>query len=112
MGKYFNWPPFKLVALDADTGKPLDPNVGMRVKREFYDIKKDDKGNNMVVAHKTNGSKAGVDDVKKNGKGNGNGGAGNGKGVRKNDGGNCGAGGGNQVSFRPLCTLKVVASSR
>lgn len=81
---HFNWPPFKLVRLDADTGKPLDPNVGMRVYREFYDIKKDKHGKNVVVAHKSGngGSKKGEaaaeggekkDGNGKNGNGNGNG---------------------------------------
>ena len=92
MGKFFNWPPFVAVALDADTGKPLDPNIGMRVYREFYDVKKNSNGKKVMVAHKSGsaaGSKA-AEEAKKNGNGNGNG-KGNGKGgdseEKKNDGG-------------------------
>ena len=97
-GPFVNWPPFRLVALNADTGKPIDPNVGMRVQREFYDVKKDRNGKKVVVAHKSpSGSKiggvAGAEDVKNIGKGgsgkDGGGGKGKGKGggEAKNDGG-------------------------
>ena len=93
---FFGWPPFRLVALDADTGKPIDPNIGMRVKREFYDIKKDKNGKKMIIAHKTSShgttkdeGKGGSEDIKKgvNVKGNE---------VKKNGsgGGNAGSGGG------------------
>ncbi|KAK5739080.1 hypothetical protein LTR17_005600 [Elasticomyces elasticus] len=44
--------PFRLVALDADTGKPLDSNIGRRTTVTYYDIKKDSNGKRSVVAHK------------------------------------------------------------
>ena len=53
MGKFFNWPPFVTVPIDANTGKPLDPNVGMRVQREFYNVGKDGKGKKVMIAHKS-----------------------------------------------------------
>ena len=53
MAPFFNWPPFVAVAIDADTGKPLDPNIGMRVKREFVNVGIDGKGRKMLVAHKS-----------------------------------------------------------
>ena len=102
---FFNWPPFVAVALDADTGKPLDPNIGMRVKREFYDVKKTKNGQKVTVAHKSGsaqGSKAGgggeekkngIGDGKKDGNGNGKkgengkGGGGGGGEEKKNEGG-------------------------
>ena len=60
MGKWFNWPPFVAVAIDADTGKPLDPDIGMRTRREFYNVGKDGKGKKVIVAHKSpSGSQAG-----------------------------------------------------
>lgn len=72
MGKHFNWPPFVAVALDADTGKPVDPNIGMRVKREFYNVGKDGKGRKVVVAHKTgSGSQVAVAAEEKGEKGKG-----------------------------------------
>ena len=49
---FFDWPPFKLVALDADTGKPLDPNVGMRVCRDFYNVRKDKNGKKVMTRKK------------------------------------------------------------
>lgn len=93
----FNWPPFKLVALDADTGKPIDPTVGMRVYREFYNVKKDKDGKKMIVVKKNGeaSDRGGVmfEDVKKDGNGNGkNGGNGGGGDVAK--GGNGGNGNG------------------
>ncbi|KAK5754168.1 hypothetical protein LTS12_015694 [Elasticomyces elasticus] len=45
--------PFRLVALDADTGKPLDSNIGRRTTVTYYDIKKDSNGKRSVVAHKS-----------------------------------------------------------
>lgn len=58
MGKFFNWPPFVAVPIDADTGKPLDPNVGMRVKREFYNVGTDGKGKKVMIAHKSGSAAA------------------------------------------------------
>lgn len=88
MGKYFNWPPFVAIPVDADTGKPVDPNVGMRVKREFYNVGTDGKGKKVMIAHKSpSGSKVGAEEIKEEEKkddgkkgGNGNdGGKDNGK---------------------------------
>jgi hypothetical protein len=67
MGKWFNWPPFVVVPIDADTGKPLDPNVGMRVKREFYNVGKDGKGKKMIIAHKSGSATAAAEEGKKEG---------------------------------------------
>lgn len=87
------------MALDADTGKPIDPTVGMRVYREFYNVKKDKNGKKMIVAHKNGeGSNKGavmIEDVKKNGSANGgnnggNKGNGQGGGEAKKDGGGAG----------------------
>lgn len=49
------WPPkpLRLYAIDADTGQPLDPNVGRKTYVTYYDIKKDKNGNKSVVAHKS-----------------------------------------------------------
>jgi hypothetical protein len=67
MGKWFNWPPFVAVPIDADTGKPSDPNVGMRVKREFYNVGKDGKGKKMIIAHKSGSAAAAAEEAKKEG---------------------------------------------
>lgn len=64
MAPIFNWPPFKLVELNADTGKPTDPNIGMRVRREFYDVKRDGRGKKVIVAHKTGGGSSKQEDTK------------------------------------------------
>ena len=58
MGRWFNWPPFVVDLIDTNTGKPLDPNVGMRVKREFYNVGKDGKGKKMIIAHKSGSATA------------------------------------------------------
>lgn len=72
---FFDWPPFKLVALDADTGKPLDPNVGMRVCRDFYNVRKDKDGKRVMtrksVDFKDQKGNVMIEDVKKGGKGSG-----------------------------------------
>jgi predicted CopG family antitoxin len=116
MGKFFNWPPFVAVPIDADTRKPLDPNVGMRVKREFYNVGKDGKGKKVMIAHKT-GSAAAAEDGKKEygGKKEGNG---NGKGKGKNGGGDkkdnaAGAGGaGEKVSHFTSSTYLLCVFAR
>lgn len=91
---FFNWPPFKLVALDADTGKPLDPTVGMRVYREFYNVKKDKDGKKMIMVHRNGeGSKKGevmTEDVKKDGNGKAANGSKAGGGEAAKNGGNGG----------------------
>jgi len=72
---FFDWPPFKLVALDADTGKPLDPNVGMRVCRDFYNVRKAKDGKKVMtrkrVDFKDQKGNVMTEDVKKDGKGGG-----------------------------------------
>lgn len=50
--RFFNWPPFKLYAIDADTGKPLDPNVGITKYVRYYDVKADKHGKKSLVSHK------------------------------------------------------------
>jgi len=47
------WKPFKVIALDADTGKPLDPNIGRQTYVTYYDIKKSKNGSKSIVAHKS-----------------------------------------------------------
>ena len=114
MGKFFNWPPFVAVAIDADTGKPLDPNVGMRVKREFYDVKKAKNGQKVMVAHRSGsnaGSKnGGTEDVKKNGNVNGNGEAnanGNRNGKKNGNGNGNGKNGGEEKKDEATGFTKV-----
>ena len=90
------------VALDADTGKPLDPKVGMRVKREFYNVKQSPNGKKVMVAHKTRSNASGEAKNDKNNEGAkkvGNEKGGNEKGGqgKKNDGGG-GGGGGDKVN--------------
>jgi hypothetical protein len=55
------------VPIDADTGKPLDPNIGMRLKREFYNVGKDGKGKKRIVAHKSGSATAAAEEGKKEG---------------------------------------------
>ncbi|EMD01312.1 hypothetical protein BAUCODRAFT_144848 [Baudoinia panamericana UAMH 10762] len=45
--------PFRLVAVDADTGKPIDPNIGRKTYVTYYDVKKDKKGNKVIERHRT-----------------------------------------------------------
>lgn len=49
--KPFFQKPFKLFAIDADTGKPLDPNV--RRKITYYEVKNGSNGGKKLVAHKS-----------------------------------------------------------
>ena len=49
----FGWPPFKLIAFDADTGKPVGPKIGRATYVTYYDVKKDKNGNKSVVAHRS-----------------------------------------------------------
>ncbi|KAM0722846.1 hypothetical protein Q7P37_001044 [Cladosporium fusiforme] len=57
--------PFKLIAIDADTGKPLDPNVRRKIT---YEIRNDSHGSRSLAVHKSssnavkNDDKAKVDD--------------------------------------------------
>ncbi|KAK4547269.1 hypothetical protein LTR36_000924 [Oleoguttula mirabilis] len=85
------WRPYRIIPLDADTGKPLDPNIGRKTYVTYYNIKKSRNGSNSVVAHRSSAGsvaggekgKGGNHDAKKNGSGNGNG---------KNNGGKNGDG--------------------
>lgn len=90
MTRLFGWPPFKLYAVDADTGKPLDPNVGRKTYVTYYDVKKDKNGKAVMTAKRTPTPSAvgaiTTQDVKKNGNGKANG-NGNG-GVKGGNGGN------------------------
>ncbi|KAK3113514.1 hypothetical protein LTR53_009120 [Teratosphaeriaceae sp. CCFEE 6253] len=74
--------PFRLIPINADTGKPQDSAIGRKQMVTYYDIKKDKSGKRSIVAHKSSPSE--VDDKPSgeakrkdgNGKGkNGNGGA-------------------------------------
>lgn len=83
--------PFKLLAIDADTGKPLDPNVRRKTYVKYYDIKPSGSGSKSFVAYKAPSDQAKkveitTEDVKKdkNGKGKGKTGGDEGK---KNEGG-------------------------
>ncbi|TKA69365.1 hypothetical protein B0A55_06157 [Friedmanniomyces simplex] len=88
--------PFRLVSIDADTGKPLDPSVGRKTAVTYYDIKKDQHGHRSIVAHKSpapsahgGNGKEGEDKAKKGGndeKGKGVKGGGN-KDKKKDGGG-------------------------
>ncbi|KAK6395430.1 hypothetical protein LTR65_000901 [Meristemomyces frigidus] len=90
------WRPYRIIPLDADTGKPLDPNIGRKTYVTYYNIKKSRNGSNSVVAHRSSAGsvaggekgKGGNHDAKKNGSGNGNGKNNGGKnGGEKKDGG-------------------------
>lgn len=52
MGRFFNWP-FKIYAIDADTGKPLDANVACKTYLKHYDIQKDKNGNRVFVRRRS-----------------------------------------------------------
>ncbi|KAK3112822.1 hypothetical protein LTR53_010503 [Teratosphaeriaceae sp. CCFEE 6253] len=78
--------PFRLIPINADTGKPLDPAIGRKQMVTYYDIKKDKSGKRSIVAHKA--SPADVDDKPsgeaKREDGNGKGTNGNGSGDKSN----------------------------
>lgn len=59
MPSFFNWPPFKLIAIDTDTNKPVDPNVGRKTYVTYYDIKKSKNGSKSFVAHRSDVTKRG-----------------------------------------------------
>ena len=48
------WKPFRIIPLDADTGKPLDPSIGRKTYVTYYDVKKDKSGAKSIVAHRSN----------------------------------------------------------
>ena len=89
-----------MVAVDADTGKPLDPRVGVPTQRDFITVEKDKHGKKMLVAHKGDPANATYEFVKNdNGGANGNGGE-----EKKKDGT---GGGGDIVSFHcPKLTVR------
>ena len=45
--------PFKLFAIDADTGQPLDPNVRKKTRVTYYEVQNGSNGSKRLVAHKT-----------------------------------------------------------
>ena len=44
--------PFKLFAIDADTGQPLNPNVRRKTYVKYYDVKTNGASSKIFVAHK------------------------------------------------------------
>lgn len=60
--KPFFQKPFKIFRLDADTGKPLDPNV--RRKITYYEVKSGRDGSKKLVAHKSPSNAAKEDEAK------------------------------------------------
>jgi hypothetical protein len=45
--------PFKLFAIDADIGQPLDPNVHRRTRVTYYELAEGSNGSKKLVAHKS-----------------------------------------------------------
>jgi hypothetical protein len=45
--------PFKLFAIDADTGQPLDPNVHRKTRVTYYELANGSNGSKKLVAHKS-----------------------------------------------------------
>ncbi|RMZ14124.1 hypothetical protein D0864_00263 [Hortaea werneckii] len=45
--------PFRLIPIDADTGKPTDPNIGRKTYVTYYDVRKSKNGSKSIVAHKS-----------------------------------------------------------
>jgi hypothetical protein len=45
--------PFKLFAIDADTGQPLDPNVRKKTRVTYYELETGSNGSKRLIAHKT-----------------------------------------------------------
>ncbi|RMZ04296.1 hypothetical protein D0864_02768 [Hortaea werneckii] len=45
--------PFRLIPIDADTGKPTDPNIGRKTYVTYYDVRKGKNGSKSIVAHKS-----------------------------------------------------------
>ncbi|OTA24036.1 hypothetical protein BTJ68_13269 [Hortaea werneckii EXF-2000] len=60
--------PFRLIPIDADTGKPTDPNIGRKTYVTYYDVRKSRNGSKSIVAHKSASSSA----ASGNGKGGAN----------------------------------------
>jgi len=55
--------PFKLFAIDADIGQPLDPNVRAKTRVTYYELQNGSNGSKKLVAHKS------VSQIAKEGKG-------------------------------------------
>lgn len=49
----FSRKPFKLFAIDADTGQPIDPNVRRRTRVTYYELQNGSNGSKKLVAHKS-----------------------------------------------------------
>ncbi|RMX95541.1 hypothetical protein D0868_11677 [Hortaea werneckii] len=45
--------PFRLIPIDADIGKPTDPNLGRKTYVTYYDVRKSRNGSKSIVAHKS-----------------------------------------------------------
>lgn len=45
--------PFKLFAIDADTGQPLDPDVRKKTRVTYYELQNGSSGSKRLVAHKS-----------------------------------------------------------
>jgi len=45
--------PFKLFAIDADTGQPLDPNVRAKTRVTYHELQNGSNGSKKLVAHKS-----------------------------------------------------------
>jgi hypothetical protein len=45
--------PFKLFAIDADAGQPLDPNVRKKTRVSYYELQNGSNGSKRLMAHKT-----------------------------------------------------------
>jgi hypothetical protein len=45
--------PFKLFAIDADTGQPLDPNVHRKTRVTYYELANSSNDSKKLVAHKS-----------------------------------------------------------
>lgn len=45
--------PFKLFAIDADTGQPIDPNVRKKTRVTYYELENGSNGSKRLVAHKS-----------------------------------------------------------
>jgi hypothetical protein len=45
--------PFKLFAINADTGQPIDPNVRKKTRVTYYELETGSNGSKRLIAHKT-----------------------------------------------------------
>lgn len=60
--------PFKLFAIDADTGQPIDPNVRRKTRVTYYELQNGSNGSKKLVAHKSaSAPPAGDGEAKKDG---------------------------------------------